>query len=258
MTKSRLLTTAENYVGYTARPDRSNIFGERTGTDGGTWSGAFIDVVAAESGVPLPSCIYTPACLAEMLRTGRQRLVPKPGDLVFYVFPTETVNGYSMPHVGIVANVSQLSTEGWFEAIEGQTGSGLPKGSSIKNGVYKRRRYATDVLCYVRPALEITASQKIRKLLTKTVMPNGEKLILITPSHVRPGMKGKRIELVQLALSQVTGASNFQRGIFDAQTLSAFSRYQLSTGTIASEASGIPDDRTLRRLAMQTGLFRSE
>ena len=62
----RFVAQALSYNGYTASANRINVFGERLGMNGLPWDGIFIDVVAREVGVSLPSHIYPPVALADL------------------------------------------------------------------------------------------------------------------------------------------------------------------------------------------------
>jgi hypothetical protein len=46
------LATARKYIGYQSELLGRNAFGAKVGYDSGPWSGAFIDVVAREAGLP--------------------------------------------------------------------------------------------------------------------------------------------------------------------------------------------------------------
>jgi acetyl-CoA carboxylase alpha subunit len=72
---------------------------------------------------------------------------------------------------------------------------------------------------------------------------------------VRPGTKNSHIELVQLALSQVTDIQGAERGKWDTATVAAFARFQRNIGRVGKDANGIPDASSLGRLAAETKLF---
>ena len=151
---NRALSTASRHVGYVAQANRNSIYGQKVGLPNQTWNGAFLDVVFFESTASLdvPTFTYTPSALAYFVEKNRLYGKPRRGDIVFYAFPTE--DGLTQPHVGIVTDTSMWKVNRSFKAIEGQTDSGLPRGSRDKDGVYERIRYITDVLVFARPGIK--------------------------------------------------------------------------------------------------------
>jgi hypothetical protein len=244
--KNRFIASAENYLGYTARADGTNTFGETVGYNGKglPWDGAFIDVCAREVGLPLPAFVYTPQALSNYLSNGRFFLTPKTGDIVF--FETSTVTDFGPPHVGIVTDVSKYSTDGLFSTIEAQINHGLPRGSILNDGVYRRIRSRMDVIGFARPQFKLTARHG-EDIDTSTVPE-------IVPAQVKPNMRHPSVELVQLALSVVTGVRKLQRGHFDGKTRTAYAKFQRSIGYVP--ADGVPELNSLQRLAKETGLFK--
>jgi peptidoglycan hydrolase-like protein with peptidoglycan-binding domain len=244
--KDSFLASAENYLGYTARADGTNVFGETVGYSGKglPWDGAFIDVVSREVGLPLPAFVYTPQALSHYISNGRFYLVPKRGDIAF--FETSTVTDFGPPHVAIVTDVSRFATDGIFSTIEAQVNHGLPRGSSLNDGVYKRSRSKLETIGFARPNFRLTARHS-EELNTSTVP-------VIVPAQVKPNMKHPSVQLVQLALSVVTGVSKLPRGTFDNKTRSAYAKFQRSIGYVP--ADGVPETNSLQRLAKETGLFR--
>lgn len=275
---ANFISTARKYIGYQSELLGRNAFGQRVGYDSAPWSGAFIDVVAKEAGLDLPSFTYVPAALAEFMRSGQVAKRPRPGDIAIFNFPSTTAEGsaasaFNMPAAGIVIDVRELRTNGRFLTIEGNsTGSTTYQN---KDGVHQRLRHLTDVVVFCRPAeFERPGLQRIIQLLTKL----GKKITGAAPGKLelealaaaatsnesirlnmlRAGTRNKHIELVQLALSQVTDIQGAQRGTWDAATSSAFARYQRIIGRLGSDATGLPDIATLQRLSKDTGLFRIE
>jgi hypothetical protein len=268
------LATARKYLGYQAGALGRTGFGERVGYDSTVWSGAFVDVVARESGLHLPSFVYSPAALAEYIRRGHISRVPKPGDIAIFNFASNVghaASAFSSPHCGIVTDVRELKTNGRFLTIEGNTTGQGPYQD--KDGVHQQIRYMTDVVLFCRPEeFQSSAARISLKLLTKAwKMVTGRvpgKVELkeieeaaraaknIHPQMLRVGTRNRYIETVQLALSQVTDLRNCDRGRWDPVTQNAYANFQRTVGYVGSDASGIPDVNSLKRLAADTGLFQ--
>jgi hypothetical protein len=246
--RDSFLASAENYLGYTARAEGTNIFGEMVGYNGKglPWDGAFIDVIAREVGLPLPAFVYTPQALSHYIHNGSLYLVPKRGDIVF--FETSTVTDFGPPHVGVVTDVSRFATDGVFSTIEAQVNHGLPRGSALNDGVYKRTRSKLDVIGFARPNFRLTARHSGEQNTSTGALP------VVVPAQVKPNMKHPNVEHVQLALSVVTGIRRLPRGHFDGKTRSAYAKFQRSIGYVP--ADGVPELNSLQRLAKETGLFR--
>jgi hypothetical protein len=240
----RFISKAESYVGYTASADRNNVFGERLGNNGTPWDGAFLDVVAFECGLSLPAHTYPTVALAEYIGSGFFHVRPRRGDIVFFV--TSTVMDFGSPHIGIVTDTSRHAIDGTFETVEGMTNSGLPKGIQNANGVYKRVRHQTEVIGYGRP-----------RFLTVPVKEIKEEATVVVSAQVKPGIKHKNVEVVQLALNVTTGVRGLPRGHLDKRTQLAFAKFQRLIGYPPSLATGAPDFKSLNALAEKTGLFRA-
>jgi hypothetical protein len=238
------ISTAESYVGYTASADRLNIFGERLGSDGQPWDGAFIDVIARETGLSLPSHTYVTVALAEYIGSGIFHVRPRRGDIVFFV--TSTVMDFGSPHIGIVTDASRHAIDGTFETVEGMTSSGQPRGTNNTNGVYKRIRHQSEVIGYARPRFITVAPKEIPSTVPYVVT-----------AQVKPGIRHKNVEVVQLALAVVTGVRGLPRGHFDKRTQLAFAKFQRMIGVAPSLATGAPDLKSLDALAEKTGLFKT-
>lgn len=243
------LETARQHLGYKCRPGGLSEFAIRTGYKGELipWSGAFIDCVARDSGIFMPSCVYTPSGLGEFIADGRLRNRPEPGDIVFYNFPTGPQFG--MPHVGIVAWAEEFMQTGTFRAIEAQINSGLPKASNDKTGVFERTRHKYDVIAFARPDFER------RPGIDKKVQTGG---ILIKSRNVKPGRRHAQIEIVQLALVDACDLRGFTAGEFDLRTTQAYSRWQRMIGYVYPDCTGTPDDSSLQILGTYTGRFSVE
>lgn len=271
---SIFVLTAKKYIGYQAGLLQRNAFGERVGYDSQPWSGAFIDVVARESGLHLPSFVYTPAAIAEAVRNGLVVSRPAPGDIAIYNFATDsaaqgaTASAFSMPHAGIVTDVRELRTNGTFQVVEANTRSGHPKyEAQQRDGVYLRVRRLTDVMMFIRPK-EFQGPSPVQLLLKLFKMVKAEKLeldeiqeaatnpMLIQLQYLEPGKRNKHIEIVQLALSLRVDLQGARRGYWDEATRTAFARYQRNIGRVGDDASGEPDFHTLQRLGQETGVFK--
>jgi hypothetical protein len=271
---SIFVLTAKKYIGYQAGLMQRNAFGERVGYDSTVWSGAFIDVVARESGLHLPSFVYTPAAIAEAVRNGLVVSRPAPGDIVVYNFATDSAaqgvsaSAFGMPHCGIVTDVRELSTNGAFQVVEANTRSGHPKyEAQQRDGVYLRVRRLTDVMMFIRPQ-EFQGPSPVQLLLKLFKMVKAEKLeldaiqeaatnpMLVSIQYLEPGKRNKHIEVVQLALSLRVDIQGARRGYWDEATRTAFARYQRNIGRVGDDASGEPDFHTLQRLGQETGVFK--
>lgn len=269
------LATARKYIGYQSELLGRNAFGNRVGYDSAPWSGAFIDVVAKEADLTLPSFTYTAAGLAECLRSGNISRIPKPGDIAIFNFPSTGLQGtaasaFNMPAAGIVTDVRELRTNGRFLTIEGNTTG--QSSYQDKDGVHQRVRHLTDVVLFCRPEeFQSSAFRRIIQLLTKLgkklrgqlpdkleldglleLTKNPER---VKPAALRAGTRNRSIEVVQLALSQVTDLQGAERGKWDAASVAACARFQRNIGRVGLDATGALDAGTLQALAQVTGLF---
>ena len=240
--------TALSHVGYQARPGMQSTYGATVGYDGQPWAGAFVDVVAREAGLILPACVYSPSGLSEFIKQRRWHARPRPGDIVFFTFPTVDDTGFGVPHVGIVVDGSQWDRLGRIETVEGCTDSGAPRGPRSRDGVYRRVRHDHEVLGFGRPdyraiAKEVTAHSGVPVVRASTLLT---------------GRSTRSIRLVQLALARVCGLRHAKEGVFDGPTTSAYARWQRMIGYAGRDVTGTPDPGSLRRLARETGLFSVE
>jgi hypothetical protein len=242
--RERFISKAESYVGYSASADRFNIFGERVGINGQPWDGMFIDVVARETGLPLPAHTFPTVALADYIGSGFFHVRPRRGDIVFLI--TSNVMDFGSPHVGIVTDTSRHAIDGTFETVEGMTSSGLPRGIQNADGVYKRVRHQSEVIGYGRPRFVTVPPKEIPATVPEVVS-----------AQVKPGIKHKNVEVVQLALSAVTGVRGLPRGHFDKRTQLAFAQFQRLIGFPPSLATGAPDFKSLSALAEKTGFFKA-
>jgi hypothetical protein len=247
MTVERFLEEAKSHLGYKTRPSGLSDFGQRVGYNGHDipWSGAFVDVVARDSGIFIPACVYTPNALAEAIYSRRVKNIPRPGDIVFYNFPTAT--GFGMPHIGIVTDVSRWKTEKIFIAIEAQVDSGLPKASKDKTGVFPRVRGKWDVVCFYRPDFK---ARPVKRAKNSSTGPKTIKL-----RNIRPGKSHPEVKIVHEALSSVFSLRQPLRETFDVEMQKSFARWQKMIGFVGEDASGVPNLPSLGRLGRETGLF---
>lgn len=247
MTADRFLELAKSYLGYRATPGGKNDFAVRTGytATGVPWSGSFIDCVAYDAGVKIPACVYSPNGLAEFIYQRRWRERPKPGDIVFYSFSLD--GNFGMPHVGIVTNTDGWKTEDSFIAIEANICSGLPRASTVNDGIYERTRWKYEVLGFCRPDFKQRPA-KDPKMMT------GKPDVLV--SQLLPGKRHGSVEILQRALVVAVGLKDYERGKFDASTQRAYARFQRLIGMAGSDANGVPTQATLTRLALETGIFK--
>lgn len=265
------IKTAQQYLGYAAEQIGRNIFGEKVGYNSQPWAGAFIDVCAREAGLELPSFVYTPAALAEFIRSGNFSREARPGSIAIYNFSSNighAASAFSMPHCGIVVDTREFQETGRFATIEGNTeGTGVHQK---KDGVHQRIRSINDVVIFCHPKLTTAATfnERLIKLLDRgRTAFNGEDLKAIdaaasAPSllringEIKHGSKNREVEVLQLALATVTDIRGAEPGRWDAITSAACSRYQRMIGYVGKDVSGLPDVNTLKRLARETGLFR--
>jgi hypothetical protein len=268
------MKAAQQYLGYTPDLGGRNIFGQKVGYDSVQWAGAFVDVCAREAGLELPSFVYTPAALAEFIRSGNFSREARPGSIAIYSFSsnvTSSASAFGSPHCGIVTDVREFSESGRFIAIEGNT-----EGSTThtkKDGVHQKVRSVNDVIIFCHPnfdgpAARETFNGRLIKLLDRgRTTFNGEEIQAINdaarvPSllringEIKHGSRNKEIETIQLALATVTDLRGAEPGKWDSITAAACSRYQRRVGFVGKDASGLPDVNTLKRLARETGIFK--
>jgi hypothetical protein len=246
MTKrNRHLTveTASRHIGYVAQSNRNSVYGNRVGLPNQTWNGAFLDVVFLESTASLsvPTFAYTPSALAYFVEHNRIFRKPKRGDIVFYAFPTE--DGLSQPHVGLITDTTNWKLNRSFKAVEAQTDSGLPRGSRDKDGVYERVRYITDVLAFARPK---SKSRSLRAPNFSYTPDRASEYIAKVNSSLT-NQPFDEVAEIQMRLASTVGLRNARRGVFDAQTRSAYAKWQRFMG-YGNRATGQPDSPSLDQL----------
>lgn len=264
------IKSAQQHLGYTAEQLGRNKFGARVGYDAQPWAGAFVDVVAREAGLKLPSFTYTGAALAEFIRSGNFSRVPAAGSIAIFNFSSNVghaADQFSMPHCGIVTDVREFESSGRFVTIEGNTA-----GASVhqnKDGVYQKVRSINEVLVFCHPMThgQKTFNERLIKLLDRgRTKFDGSDVAAIEEAasavqslklekEIKHGDRNRKIEIIQLALATVTDLRGAQGGKWDSITAAACARYQRMIGYVGKDADGLPDVNTLKRLARDTGLF---
>lgn len=271
------IATARKYLGYSSEILGRNIFGQKVGYDAQPWSGAFIDVVAREASLNIPSFVYSAAGMAESIRAGAISRVPQPGDIVIFNFSSNVgaaASAFSMPHCGIVTDVQEFTKTGRFITVEGNTEGGSKH--LMKDGVHQKIRHVTEVTVFCRPAFSKklgsgrTFNERLMLLLdgarTKITADEYAELeaaasapsILKLNGEVRYGDRNKKIEIIQLALAVVTDLRGCEPGKWDAATAAACARFQRNIGRTGSDVTGLPDSGTLDRLSKETRIFKLE
>lgn len=243
--RERFIAEAASQLGYQSRPNRNSFYGERTGYNSQPWSGSFIDVIANSTDVDIPSLVYPSSAMQLFMKTGRLYLTPKPGDIVFFAFPS--TGHFNVQHVGIVEDITGVTFNGSFKTIEAEVSSGNPKSQDEKNGVHRRVRYLTDVVAFGRPnfqrsRLDLTAAE-----LSGLPQVNIARVLTFKPS--------RDVELIQLALAETVDLRNARRGHWDQQTRSAFANFQRTVGYVGEDADGTPDPQSLQLLAAKSKKF---
>lgn len=235
----KVLKVALEQVGYRARPARVNAYGARLGTDGQTWSGAFMETVMRDAGeFGQPSFVHTASALAYYLREGRNFRVPRAGDIVFFAYSTD--GPYTQPSVGVVVDADRFKRDGMFRAVSGQQAMGLAKGPREPDGVYERTHYNTEVLAFIRPVYGPVKSGYVDGAFP-----------VATVAAIQLGKKSKTVLAVQQALAATVDAQGMLRGEVDRATEAAIRAYQRKIGYGSDQTNGV-DDVTLARLATET------
>lgn len=240
------LQIAESYVGFRSRALRTNDFGAKTGHNTEIWSGSFLQVVFQEAwpGQFLPALAHTASALHFAELYNLTVTEPRPGDVVFYTFPTDLL-GMAQQHVGIVSDVQNWKSQGQIQAIEGETSpNSARKHAGTPDGVWKRTRYATEITHFVR--FERLKQRKMRRN-----PPN------VTASAIQYLKNGSAVPHIQLALSDVFGNDirGVRKGVWDAGTAHAYGAWQRFYG---EEPTGLPSRDSLHALGHLTGRFETE
>jgi hypothetical protein len=250
MQPDTVIKSGEAWLGFTTSGLNGRTpFGEKSGYDV-NWAGAFIDTVFHDSGMRIPSCVYSSSGLAEFMKQGRVKNKPQPGDIVFFAFPTG--DNFGVSHVGLVADTSRWKTDGLVGTIEAQVNSGLPKSDPNLRGVFRRIRSRHEIIAFARPDYKMKDKGQ-----PGAKNPGTDQRAGLTLISIRPGRRNKSIGLVQIALAQVTGSlGKITLDMFDGQTQHAYARWQRQIGYANDRATGIPDEASLRLLGEITGKFQ--
>lgn len=269
-----VVLAARAYSGYTARDSGTasgNIFLAGTGLSGGfQWDGAFINRVLQDAGMNgAPDYSNTVSALSfhvteRDVRSGR-RARPRPGDIVFFNFPSASATvSFDPPHIGVVTETARWKEDGVFRCVEAQINSGLPRASTEHNGVFERTRYATDVLAFVR--IPRRAKRNRRQTADATVSETVHAVRTVRPGYITacaPGPKtartrGKGVKpehreatvALQKALAAEPGVrlQQVERGVFDMKTRAALACFQRVHGVPPENCTGAPDVLTLNLL----------
>lgn len=256
-----LVQTASEFVGFTSRQNNNPFLVHARVNGDFQWDGSFIDSLLDKTAGQgyLPSLNNTTTALQFFLKNGWQRRAPKPGDLVFFAYPTEQGSrlGYQSPHVGVVSSTDTWKQHRTFRTIEAQTHSGQPKAPRDNNGVYERARHETDVTVFIRIPKKYFAAKV-----------NGDAARAATTSHIvrpahlercitrekaasaKPEFR-KSVETVQLALAAhpAVRLQNADRGVFNAKTRAALAAFQRFSGIPVTECNGKPTVFSLELLS---------
>lgn len=121
---------AVSQIGTKENPPNSNKV-KYNNDNGQYWCGYFVDWVAKQLGVKMPSCVYTPAGVAGFQGKGlwvnHESSKPQPGFIAFFDFP----GGEKTDHVGIVVSDNG---DGTVSTVEGNTTADGKKGSQSNGG----------------------------------------------------------------------------------------------------------------------------
>lgn len=241
---------ARTLLGYRSHPNRESVIGRATGYSGQPWAGSFVNEVLREEGFLETSLVSTTAALGFF--AARDRLFldrPEPGDLVFYAFPSTGL--FDQPHVGLVTETVHFKATGTFHAVEGETASGLNRGSQDRDGVFERERYAPDVAAFVRP--------RAARPVDLTGIPEDVPTLRPTNFSKRSPLRTESTVALQYALFHTTGFDRFVQGQWDSLTRSAFNQF-LRTAGLYDEVGEYPTAEQLQVLAdvTENRYFRSE
>jgi len=233
---------ARKVLGYRSHPMRESAFGRDVKYSGQPWAGSYVHEVLREVGLLETSMISTSAALGWFAKNNRLFTSgPKPGDIVFFAFPSTGLFG--QPHVGLVTETDRFKSESTFRTIEGETASGLSRGNQDPDGVFERTRYETDVLAFVRP-------EEPRPEVLQGLDPE---VLTVRPSNFahRSAARAAATEAVQNAIFHVLGTGNFNRGVWDAHTRAAFEAFLRYVG-VYETVGDVPTDAQLQILGDTT------
>ncbi len=242
---AEIVEEARKHVGYRSQPERRSAF-QIGGYIGQPWNGTFVDRVLHDTiGSPFAEVRFlsTVTALSYFVKRNRVYQKPRPGDVVFFNFATDTQRAFEQPHVGIV---TEVNADGSFRTVEGETAPGTPQGSQLADGVFERLRWPADVLGFVRPRGQAD---------TRTGAPKEPSKLRMSFFSSNPKTKARAVETVQRALNRATGFTfaESNRGKYTGETKSVFGLYARERGTVANR--GELDRVPLVNLADFTGEF---
>lgn len=242
-TVDRIIEEAERHVGYRSQPERRSAFQLKQYL-GRPWSGTFVDRVLHDALGDFAEVRFISTVSALSYYVNRNGLYTKPrrGDVVFFNFSADSLQPFEQPHVGIV---TEVKPDGSFETVEGETSPGTPQGSQLADGVFRRVRYPTDAIGFVRPGVR-----------TPTVDLSSDNLVKMSYFDSNPSTKARAVETVQLALNRARPAFTFNRGKRDGAFRSALGLFARETGTVQNRGEVTHD--VLHTLSTATGSFDVE
>lgn len=242
-----VLRNAELLLGYIEMPGMNTSFGTKAGYNNQPWAGSFIDVLFRTSDIQIPSCVYPPSGLAEFIRTSTFHAKnPRVGDIVFFSSPTGHNLPFTMPHIGLCADVRGLLPSGLVGTIEAGTSSGLTRDSSHTQGVYRRMRSVHEIIGYGRPNYK-----------TQFPLHHDASRPQISLDNIRVPRRNVDIGLVQRALAVTVNLplAHTTIDLYDRATADAYAHWQRLLGYVGPDANGVVDLRSLTSLGTTTALF---
>jgi hypothetical protein len=161
------IEVAKSQLGVIEGPkDNETKYGAFTKMNFQPWCGSFVNWVAAQVGLKIPNCVYTPSGAAAFIKKDQwekaEEATPFPGDIAFFDFPGDGVDKIS--HVGIVV---KDNGDGTVTTIEGNTAPDKKgdqrNGGEVckkiraykkKNGSKLRRSQAVSVVGFGKPVFK--------------------------------------------------------------------------------------------------------
>lgn len=238
-----VIAQAQRHVGYRSQPQRKSAF-QLGPYLGQPWNGTFIDRVLHDAFGDFAEVRFlsTVTALSFYVKANRVYQKPRPGDIVFFNFATDTQHAFEQPHIGVV---TEVRADGSFRTVEGETTPGTPQGSQLADGVFERLRYSDDVIGFVRPR-----PQTVNRLTAETYPK-----LKMSYFDSNPKTKARAVALVQTALHRATGKT-FRQGKANGETKAALGAYARDRGVV--ENRGEFSHTALNVLADFTDEFQLE
>jgi hypothetical protein len=130
--KEKFLEVAKAELGTVEEGNNLTKYGAFTKHNGQPWCGSFVMWCAAQVGLKIPNCVWTPGGVEGFKGIGKwsnaSTSKPKPGDVVFFDF---IEGGAPVEHVGIVI---KDNGDGTVTTIEGNTSPEKKAKGSQANG----------------------------------------------------------------------------------------------------------------------------